>query len=415
MLPTIGRARDVSWHMIRTVRPAADPGIVPRFAVVGEYGKRAVSRRIISMLRILGLNAGMLDSSRVVVNGQPQTLAHSLEAAKVVFTHPDVQAVVVEQSMKLLATVGSRVERFSVAVMIDDDFTSPDLEALLGEARLGERLRDLVARLSCVVVIDPRHGGLRSCVANLPASQVGFVWLEEQLPPESRKHILSGGWSVLVADRDGEPWLAFAQGEQTIFLSPIEREDSDKLRHDALAAAALIGAGQPVGAVARALRQLHEHQARESLGQVEKSVEQGLRSLGLPAGGSLDAASLECFFDGTWVNLPGPEWIVDRVVLGFDAGPGALAVIDGVADDLACLPGIAAQVRAAFERRASGVVAPLVPDDLPRWLPVLVCDDPGAGYARLSAWERNGVQPRTFQTTENSGIKMASHDVVKPC
>jgi hypothetical protein len=28
------------------------------------------------------------------------------------------------------------------------------------------------------------------------------------------------------------------------------------------------------------------------------------------------------------------------------------------------------------------VVAPLVPDDLPRWRPVLVCDDPAAGYAR---------------------------------
>ncbi|MBI1906932.1 MAG: hypothetical protein HYS20_11985, partial [Rhodocyclales bacterium] len=44
-----------------------------------------------------------------------------------------------------------------------------------------------------------------------------------------------------------------------------------------------------------------------------------------------------------------------------------------------------AAVREAFARGASAVVAPLVPDDLPRWRPVLVCDDPAAGYARWRA------------------------------
>ncbi len=402
MLPTRGRARDVSWHMIRTVRLAADPGIMPRFMVAGEYGKQAVSSRIISILGILGLNAGLLDRSRVVVNGQPQTWAHSLEAAKAVFTHPDVQAVVAEQSMKLLATVGSRVERCSVAVMTDDDFARPDQAASLGESRLGERLRELMVRLASVVVIDARHAGLRSCVAGLPPRQTGHVWLEGQLCLESQKHLQAGGWCVLVAHLDGVPWLAFAQGEQTIFLSPTGGEDSDKVRHAALAAAALIGAGQSVGKVARALRQLHAHAAQGSVDLTKQTVEQDLPSSSLPAEGSLGAASLEQFFNGAWVNFPGPGWTVNSAVLGSEAGPGTLAVIDGAPDDVQGLSGIAAQVRAAFQSGASGVAAPLAPDDLPRWLPILVCDDPRAGYARLSDWARNDAHFRGFQATELS-------------
>jgi D-alanine-D-alanine ligase-like ATP-grasp enzyme len=412
MLPTRGRARDVSWHMIRTVRPAADPGIVPRFVVAGEHGKHAVSSRVISMLRILGLNAGLLDRSRVVVNGQTQTLAHSLEAAKVVFTHPDVQAVVVQQSMKLLATAGSRVERYSVAVMTDDDFSGPGLAASLGEAKIGERLRELLVRLACVVVIDARHAGLWSCVTDLPARQAGFVGLEEQLCRQSREHLRAGGWSILVVHRNGDPWLAFKQRERTIFLIPAGRDASDKVRYDAMAAAALIGAGHSVGKVAQALRQLYEHERQGSAGLMKQTVEHEPAS-SLPVEGSLDAASLEQFFNGAWVNFPGPGWTVDCVVLGSDVRPGTLAVIDGAPDDLQDLPRIAAQVRAAWQHGASGVVAPLVPDDLPRWFPVLVCDNPGAGYVNLSGWANNGSHSCRFKITA-SVIKMAGHDVVKP-
>jgi hypothetical protein len=38
----------------------------------------------------------------------------------------------------------------------------------------------------------------------------------------------------------------------------------------------------------------------------------------------------------------------------------------------------------AFERGAVGVVAPMVPLDLPRWQAVLVCDAPARGLARLA-------------------------------
>jgi hypothetical protein len=60
-------------------------------------------------------------------------------------------------------------------------------------------------------------------------------------------------------------------------------------------------------------------------------------------------------------------------------------VIAGPADDLAICAELEAAVCEAFARGASAVVAPLVPDDLPRWRPVLVCDDPAAGHARLCA------------------------------
>lgn len=103
-------------------------------------------------------------------------------------------------------------------------------------------------------------------------------------------------------------------------------------------------------------------------------------------GGAWDAAELACQFDGAWVNGPGKGWrVAGSIAWGAEnARRGDLAVIPGVPDDLSQLDDIEKNVRNALERGACGVVATMVPPGLPRWQPVLVCDDPRRGLVRLA-------------------------------
>lgn len=103
-------------------------------------------------------------------------------------------------------------------------------------------------------------------------------------------------------------------------------------------------------------------------------------------GGLWSAAELARECDGAWVNGPSQGWRSGNGIAwgAENAGSGDLAIIPGAPDDLAALESIEKAVLLALARGACGVVAPLVPPDLPRWQPVLVCDDPRRGLEQLA-------------------------------
>ena len=103
-----------------------------------------------------------------------------------------------------------------------------------------------------------------------------------------------------------------------------------------------------------------------------------------------DAAELACQFDGAWVSGPSRGWCAAGGIAwgGENTQRGDLAVIPGAPDDLSALASIEKNIRLALERGACGVVAPMVPPDLPRWQPVLVCDDPRRGLEQLARTAR---------------------------
>jgi cyanophycin synthetase len=371
MLPTVGKPRDVSWHLIRAVRPANAPGLAPRFMVAGRYGKKSVAARIVALLARLGHRPGLLVKKSVTVDATTSEFDAPDDAAEAVFTRPDVDAVVVEQSLGGLAEAGSLVERYAVAVLTDAGGDTSELVEALSDADAGERVGALAVWLASVTVIDAEYEDLRARVAELPTRQVGYVCLKSSVLEATDAHLAAGGWAVLRVRRDDGAYLEWRQGQQRVELMWLDEADDVRPRDHALAAAALIGAGCRPDRVAAALTGVEARGAVPPLWPDDE---------------------LESLFDGAWINRPGPGWQVGEVVLGVEAVvPGALAVIPGPADDLDACAGLEVAVRNAFERGASAVVAPLVPDDLPRWRPVLVCDDPAAGYTGLTAGEVEAV------------------------
>ncbi|MFH1496029.1 MAG: acetate--CoA ligase family protein [Pseudomonadota bacterium] len=364
MLPTVGKPRDVSWHLIRAVRPASSPGTVPRFMVAGRYGKKSVAARLVELLSCVGFTPGLLAKKEVTVKDTTSEFDDVDDAAEAVFTRPDVDAVVVEQSLGALCESGSLVERYAVAVLTDAGGDTTALEVALGDSTAGEQVVELAVWLASVVVIDAAYADLHARVAELPPQQKGYIWVAKADSEQVDAHVAAGGWAVVRAQRDGTGWLEWRQNEQRVALMPIMEDGEAQIRDDAFAAAALIGAGHRPEAVAAVL------------GGDQTNMIQPV----------WPADELESVFVGAWINRPGPGLHLGKVVLGVDAVvPGSVSVIAGPPDDLAACAQLEAEVRDAFARGASAVIAPLVPDDLPRWRPVLVCDDPAAGYARLTA------------------------------
>lgn len=374
MLPTEGKPRDVSWHLIRTVRPARTPGIVPRFMVTGGDERHGVSVKIAALMQRLGLNTGVLTGTGFTVGERELIMDTPAEAVETLFSLPDVDAVVVEQSFGALAESGSLVERYIVAVLTNGSRDRSALETSLCDSTAAERIGDLAVWLASVTVIDAAYSELRARVAVLPPQQAGYVWLGEADLANVDEHVASGGWAVVRARHEGVDWLEWRQNEQCVALMQLGGETETHIRANAFAAAALIGAGIRHELVAAVLQEK----------TVSTPATLAERARGGTAQPAWSASELESAFDGAWINRPGPGWRVGKIVFGADAVvPGSIAVIAGSPDDLAVCAQIESAVRSAFARGASAVVAPLLPDDLPRWRPALVCDDPAASYAQL--------------------------------
>jgi D-alanine-D-alanine ligase-like ATP-grasp enzyme len=372
MLPTVGKPRNVSGHLIRSVRPAHAPGIVPRFMLLGQT-RHALSVRLVLLLQRMGFSTGLLEAGRFSIGAREMTMDSPAQAAETLFSLPDVDAVVVEQAPFSLAESGSLVERYAVSVLSDADDDDTALNDLLCDSEAAERVGVLAVWLASVTVIDATSVTLRSRVAALPAQQVGYVLADDVPSAELEAHIAAGGWAVVCAQREEGAWLVWRQFNKCVPLLSLAGQDRDAIRTDAFVAAALIGVGLPVNSVARVL-QGHILATAPTLAERARGAR--------PRGWQPD--ELESVFDGAWINRPGPGWRINEVVMGVEATkPGAVVVIPGAADDLATCAAVAAAVVDAFTRGASAVVAPLVADDLPRWRPVLVCDDPAAGFARL--------------------------------
>ncbi|MCL4757893.1 MAG: acetate--CoA ligase family protein [Rhodocyclaceae bacterium] len=365
MLPTEGKPRDVSWHLIRAVHPARSPGLVPRFLVTGRYGKKAIIERLLEALTGLDRRTGVLAKKVVTVAGDATAFDSADDAAEAVFTRPDVDTVIVEQSLAGLAEEGSLVERYAVGVLTDAG-DAHALEAVLQDPAAGERVLDLAVWLSSVVVVDAADARLRARVSGLPATQVGWVCWERGEPEGLAEHLAAGGFALVREHEAGRRTLVLRLGEERIaFQRPGSREEPS--REEAYAAAALIGAGLDPEALAGLLRG-----DERGHGDVPSAL--------------WPCDELEQAFDGAWIHRPGPGWRAGPLVRGLDrVEAGSVAVIEGQANDPEAVAGLELAVRQAFERGASAVVAPLVPDDLPRWRPVLVCDEPARAVALLGA------------------------------
>lgn len=98
----------------------------------------------------------------------------------------------------------------------------------------------------------------------------------------------------------------------------------------------------------------------------------------------------ECF-RGTWVSGAPAEHQSARISCGIGEDTvGAIVVFDGDARK-ADTSELENRVRRAFAAGATAVVAPVAPPELPRWHPILVCDQPREGLLRLAQAARRQI------------------------
>lgn len=76
------------------------------------------------------------------------------------------------------------------------------------------------------------------------------------------------------------------------------------------------------------------------------------------------------------------------------AGPGVLVIIAGRADSVEGTAAIEQRTRHAIAQGAWAVMSAVMPPELPRWHPVLLCDDPMAGLLALACRARQRYQGR---------------------
>ena len=85
-------------------------------------------------------------------------------------------------------------------------------------------------------------------------------------------------------------------------------------------------------------------------------------------------------FGGRWVN---GTWLADQALPCRTETIGPCDQLVVVPDGVEAFPALKARLLAAFQRGARGAIAAALPEELPRWWPVIVCDDPLAGWHRF--------------------------------
>lgn len=346
MFPQAGLARDVSWHLIRACLPASAPGRIPVVMCLGKNELDAYSSPIASQMTQMGYRVGHQASDPAGPEVRPARDVAAL------LTNPAFDAAAISWPLSRVADEGFPVDRVHIVVMSD----SLPIDAETLSLGWGEEFALRTCRLACdlathSVVIDGSNALLRAAVSHRPAEQVGYLWWATPEADDTplRQHLAAGGWAITSADVP-------------------QVDDRDKL------------AAMLAKAVLRTLPvPRHLHQYAQDSGCHDSPAEHAITLPWTPA----DLARLFC---GAWVNGPESGWEVTRMVSErCELVPGDLFVCKGQPDDLTQIASTEAEILSAFGLGARAVVATQVPPNLPRWQPVLVCDDPEFGLNSLGA------------------------------
>lgn len=348
LFPQYGAARDISWHLIRSCLPAASPGRIPVVMCFGNNHPAGFLEGIANTMTQAGYRVGRLANEE---DASQSSLAVGVAA---MLTNPEFNAAAFGWPLTLVPSDGFPVDRVRVSVITH---LQPDLVDTAHRC-WGEDQVLRMCRLACdlatdAVVIDGTSPLLRAAVAHRPAGQIGYLWWASSGTDDTplRQHLLAGGWAITPD-----------------MISVSDDREGDK-QHAAMGALAVMR-------VLPALRQ----------GQDTSTDAGSPRHAAIEVTVPWTPQALAHLFCGSWVNGPDSGWQVSRAVTQLSKlEPGDLFVCDSRPDDLTRLAANEAEILRAFVLGARAVVATQVPSELARWQPVLVCDDPAAGFRRLEA------------------------------
>gem|GEM_PF-3707770 len=213
MFPQSGRARDISFRMIRSRVAARTAGRIPTVMVTGRHDKRPAAQWVANLLALLGYRPGLVDPAATA----PLSYYYESKVAAtihVMLADRNVGAGIFDISLRDLAQDGVPIHYPDVVVLTDD--LPPDWDADAGPDLLA-RLHRLAVDIACTaVVVDGRKPGLRAASASRPAWQVGYIWLGEpklDLAP-LETHLAKGGWAVVEEfDAHAQAWIVLRQGD----------------------------------------------------------------------------------------------------------------------------------------------------------------------------------------------------------
>lgn len=307
MYPREGKPRDISWQAIRSCLPARSPGRIPVVMVTGRYNKQAISRWSANLLALCGY--------RVATETAPSPAAS-------IFTAPEIDAGLLEISLRTLALEGMALDRVAVTVISDEFPPSGDAGESAFIPDVAARLHNLAQGAACeALVIDGASAALRQVAQRRPAWQVGYVWNMKVDDAPLTQHIRAGGWAVVAeADAGGEAWIKLWRGSERRAIARMADVFRDakpenglyaQQREALFACAALVGMGVAAEALTAPLRAaalVHSHlstlvvypEQQPALAALDPRDRLAMRRLAAFAGGAR-----------LWLVLPAEEGILE--------------------------------------------------------------------------------------------------------
>ena len=203
--------RDVNGEILDRLF-AGRPTRIPTVAITGTNGKSTTSLMLQHIWQTAGLRAGVCTTHCLRI-GEETVSTRNLSGfpgARMLLNDPAVEVAIIEMPRKGLIIFGHPCDRYDVAALLDiqdDHLGSLGIDTL---DQMAELKSEVLQRARQAVVVngdDPR------CVAMLARAGTDRHILVSTRPDTVASHRRRGGAAVVLAKRDGEPWLILCDGD----------------------------------------------------------------------------------------------------------------------------------------------------------------------------------------------------------
>jgi cyanophycin synthetase len=220
--PSFGKARPVGQAIVSSLFAPNSNGRVPVVAVTGTNGKTTTVRCMGHVLRCLGLNVGMTCTDGIYVNDRRVDTGDCSgpRSARVVLTHPQVEAAVLETARGGILREGLGFDQCDVAIVTNiakgDHLGMGGIETEQQLADVKQTIVRAVAKSGSAVLkaSDPLAAAMAS---NCPGNVVFFD--RDGDHPVMVAHRRRGGCTVFVRDRQ----IVVAVGQQQWAIAAVDR------------------------------------------------------------------------------------------------------------------------------------------------------------------------------------------------
>jgi cyanophycin synthetase len=225
-LPRHGASRDVGGAMLERMFPQGASAIVPIAVIAGVHGTTLVARDVAGLLRAVGRVAGLATRKHMAIDGRQIDAGSRCrrDPARFLLDDPRVEAVIAATSPHRIAERGLRIDRCTVAALVD-------LGGDFGTAA-GQRAAEVLCRATSDCLVVNADSPIAETVLEHPAS-AGVLLVAPAGSKRLHRFLAAGGTAVHRVRRQGHDRIRLQRGDEVVceLPAPAVRARSRKQRH----------------------------------------------------------------------------------------------------------------------------------------------------------------------------------------